>query len=63
MGDVVGFPLRVLRLRTTSVARWWEAPLETTVARRPASADRPATMNLEGTLAGAHSFGRVLPKG
>jgi hypothetical protein len=28
MGDVVDFPLRVLRPRSTSVARWWEASFE-----------------------------------
>ena len=34
MGDVVGFPLRVLRLNTTSVANRWEAaPGRTVLAK------------------------------
>jgi hypothetical protein len=57
MGDVVLFPLRVLRLRTTSVARRWEAALGTTVARRPASVGRNASTKPEGALEDAHSFG------
>jgi hypothetical protein len=31
MGDVVGFPLRVLHPRSTSVAHWWEAAFGRTV--------------------------------
>ena len=63
MGDVVGFSLRVLRLRATSVAHGREASFGRTVAQQPASAGRNASTSLEGTPAGAHSFGRVLSKG
>jgi hypothetical protein len=38
MGDVVEFPLRVLRRRATSVARRWEATLGRKVACHSASA-------------------------
>jgi hypothetical protein len=40
MGDVVEFPLRVLRLRSTSVAHGWEASLGWTV-RPPARFGEP----------------------
>jgi hypothetical protein len=64
MGGVVEFPtLRVLHLRTTSVARWWEAPFGRT-AREP-NRFGVLTRNPfpESSLAGVHSFGREHPGG
>jgi hypothetical protein len=63
MGDVVDFPLRVLRLRTTSVARRREAAFGRTVASKLASANRDAATIPDGTPARAHCFGRVLSMG
>jgi len=63
MGDVVDFPLRVLRPRPTSVVHGWEAALERTVrvSLRFGGMSRPT--KLEGTLAGASGFGRWQPTG
>jgi hypothetical protein len=63
MGDVVVFPLRVLRPRSTSVALGWEASFGRT-ARAPAHLGvLSRSTKPGGTLEDVHSFGRVLPKG
>jgi hypothetical protein len=58
MGDVVEFPLRVLRPRTTSVARRWEASFERTVRVPLRFGELSRSSKLEGTLADAFGFGR-----
>jgi hypothetical protein len=63
MGDVVEFPLRVLRPRATSVARRWEAAFGRTGAQNPASAGHNAPTIPEGILAGAQDLGPVPPTG
>jgi hypothetical protein len=58
MGDVVEFPLRVLRPRPTSVVRWWEASFERTVRVPLRFGEVSRSPKLEGTLADALGFGR-----
>jgi hypothetical protein len=63
MGDVVEFPLCVLRPRTTSVALGWEASFERTVRAPLRFGEMSHSSKLEGTLASAFGFGRWQPTG
>ena len=63
MGDVVDFPLRVLRLRSTSVANGWEASFGRTVRVSLRFGEMSRSTKPEGTLADASGFGRWQTKG
>ena len=58
MGDVVEFPLRVLRLRSTSVAHGWEAAFGRTVRVPLRFGELSRSTKPESALASAVGFGR-----
>jgi hypothetical protein len=63
MGDVVGFPLRVLHLQATSVANRWEAPLRRKVLAETRCGRSMQTPSPRETPKVAQRFGNEQPTG